>query len=161
MSLKDEIGLSKPVKHKGHKTLLNIVVTSTLLVKEAQQILRPVGLTDAQFNVLMMLKAQSENGTLNQTELGTMLLVNRSNVTGLIDRMEKAGLVKRIPDNDDRRVNLIEITAAGEKILEKAQKLYFKRIEGITSILSSNEDTHLCRILERIRKQVRNQPGKL
>ena len=76
MSLCEEIGLSKPIKHKGHATLLNIVVTATLLVKEAQQVLRPVGLTDAQFNVLMMLKTQSESGKLNQTDLGNMLLVN-------------------------------------------------------------------------------------
>ena len=157
MRLYEEIGFKKPVKHKGHETLLNIVVTATLLVKETQQILRPVGLTDAQFNVLMMLKTQSEIGTLNQTELGTMLLVNRSNVTGLIDRMERTGLVKRIPDNDDRRVNLVEMTEAGEKILESAQALYFKRIGEITSVLSSNEDNHLCKILERIRNQVRNQ----
>ena len=98
---------------------------------------------------------------MNQTELGTMLLVNRSNVTGLVDRMEQARLVKRIPDNDDRRVNLVEMTEAGEKILESAQVLYFKRIEEITSVLSSNEDNHLCKILERIRNQVRNQQDKL
>ncbi len=161
MRLYEEIGFNKPVKHKGHETLLNIVVTATLLVKEAQQILRPVGLTDAQFNVLMMLKTQSEFGTLNQTELGTMLLVNRSNVTGLIDRMEQAGLVKRIPDNDDRRVNLVEMTEAGDKILESAQALYFKRIEEITSVLSSNEDKHLCKILERIRNRMFNPQDKL
>ena len=161
MRLYEEIGFKKPVKNKGHETLLNIVVTATLLVKEAQQILRPVGLTDAQFDVLMMLKTQSANGKLNQTELGTMLLVNRSNVTGLVDRMDQARRVKRIPDNDDRRVNLVEMTEAGEKILESAQVLYFKRIEEITSVLSSNEDNHLCKILERIRNQVRNQQDKL
>jgi len=151
MSLYEEIGLYKPFIHKGHETLLNIVVTSTLLVKEAHKILRPAGLTEAQFNILLMLKGQTENGRLNQTELGKMLLVNRSNVTGLIDRMEKNELVKRFPDNEDRRVNLIQITGKGEDALKNAQKLYYKRIEELTSVLSENEDCNLRIILEKIR----------
>lgn len=151
MSLYEEIGLYKPFIHKGHETLLNIVVTSTLLVKEAQQILRPAGLTDAQFNILLMLKGQTENGRLNQTELGNMLLVNRSNVTGLIDRMEKNGLVKRFPDDGDRRVNLVKITVKGEDVLKNAQKLYYERIEELTSVLSKTEDCNLSKILEKIR----------
>ena len=151
MSLYEEIGFYRPFIHKGHETLLNIVVTSTLLVKEAQQILRPTGLTDAQFNILLMLNGQTENGRLNQTELGKMLLVNRSNVTGLIDRMEKNGLVKRFPDLVDRRVNLIQITGKGDDVLKNAQKLYYKRIEELTSVLSEDEDNNLRKILDKIR----------
>ncbi len=161
MSIQDEVGLIKPLINKSHETLLNIFVTSNLLIKEAQQLLRPLGLTDAQFNVLMMLKTQSENGTLNQTELCNMLLVNRSNVTGLIDRMERTGLVKRIPDSGDRRVNLVEMTEYGNKIFESAQDLYFKRIDEITSVLSSNENNHLCKILKRIRNQLHHSQEKL
>ena len=88
MSLKNELGLPNPFSHKEHEAMLNIVVTGTLLTKEGEKILRPYGLTDAQFNILMLLKYQSPDGKINQTILGKMLLVNRSNITGLIDRME-------------------------------------------------------------------------
>ena len=155
MSLYEEIGLYKPFIHKGHETLLNIVVTSTLLVKEAQQILRPAGLTDAQFNILMMLKGQTENGRLNQTELGKMLLVNRSNVTGLIDRMERDGLVERIPDPEDRRVNFVQITKTGETVLIKAQALYYERVKDIISGITPDEDNQLCETLRKIRSGIK------
>lgn len=154
MSLKDELGFIKPVKHKGHETLLNIFVTADLLIKEAQQLFRPFGLTDAQFDVLMMLETQAENGKISQTELGRMLLVNRSNVTGLVDRMEKAGWVRRVPDGEDRRINMVEITDDGRKILDSTKNVYMKRIEEITSVLSDSEKKLLVEILEKIRIKI-------
>ena len=154
MSLKDELGFLKPVKHKGHETLLNIIVTANLLIKEAQKLFRPYGLTDAQFDVLMILETQSENGTLNQTELGHMLLVNRSNVTGLVDRMEQAGWVRRMPDGEDRRINLVVMTEAGREILDSTKNVYIKRIEEITSVLSDNKKNLLIEMLEKIRGQI-------
>jgi DNA-binding MarR family transcriptional regulator len=154
MSLHDELGFFKPIKHKGHETLLNIIVTANLLIKEAQQLFRPYGLTDAQFDVLMILETQSEKGLLNQTELGRMLLVNRSNVTGLVDRMEQAGWVKRTPDGEDRRINLVGITDNGRKILSSTKDLYIQRIEKVTSVLSDDEKKLLIDILEKIRKHI-------
>lgn len=155
MGIKDEMGFPKPIKNKGHETLLNIYVTATLLIKETQQFLRPFGLTDAQFDVLMMLATQSEDGTLNQTELSTMLLVNRSNITGLIDRMEQAGWVQRLSEAGDRRINRIGMTESGQALLNSAKEVYFRRVDEITSVLAEREETSLCEILERIRKQVR------
>ncbi len=155
MSLKDELGFLKPVKHKGHETLLNIFMTANLLIKEAQVLLRPFGLTEAQFDVLMMLETQSENRMLNQTELGHMLLVNRSNVTGLVDRMEQAGWVQRIPDSEDRRINNVEVTESGMDILDNTKDVYIHRIEQITSLLSDNEKNLLIEMLEKIRKRLR------
>ena len=156
MSLQHEIGLFKSFKNRAHETLLNIVATGTILVKEAHHILRPFGITEAQFNVLMLIKHQTENGKINQTSLGNMLLVNRSNVTGLIDRMEQIGWVRRTVDAGDRRVNQVEMTEIGNEVLENAQKAYYARIEEIMSALSSEERNHLFRMLETVRENVNN-----
>ena len=160
MSLKDELGLLKPFTHRAHETVLNIVLTGTLFVKEGTRILQPFGLTDAHFNVLMLLKHHTLDGRITQTELGNMLLVNRANITGLIDRMEKAGLVRRIPDPADRRVNYIEMTEEGIKALEKANKAYYERIQEIMSSLSDSDYTSLCSLLETIRDRMRNGKSK-
>ena len=154
MGLHDELGFKKPFKHRGHEALLNIIVTGDILKKEGQKVLSPFGITEAQFNVLMLLNYQSEGGRLNQTELGNMLLVNRSNVTGLIDRIEKTGLVRRVSDDYDRRVNLVEITPEGNRILDSAQEAYFSRIDEIMSDLSAGEWQNLCSLMETIRKRV-------
>lgn len=151
MSLVNELGLTKPFINKAHETLLNIVLTGSLLMKEGHKVLEPFGITEAQFNILMLLKHHCPDGHINQTELGRMLLVNRSNVTGLIDRMEQANLVRRLPDSDDRRVHQIEMTENGAEILEKSERVYYRRIEEIMSQLTSDQLDSLIDRLETLR----------
>jgi DNA-binding MarR family transcriptional regulator len=157
MSLHDELGYLNPFKHLEEETLLNVILTGTFMVKEGHRVLKPFKLTVAQFNILMLLKYQSENGLINQTRLGKMLLVNRANITGLIDRMEKAGLVRRLADSEDRRVNYVKMTDTGSEVLEKAHKEYFSRIEQIMAPLAEEECRLLNLLLERMRGQVRKR----
>ena len=151
MALREELGFPNPIQHRGHAAILGLVLTGTLLAKEGDAVLRPFGLTISQFNLLMTLTYQSQDGHLSQTELSRMLLVNRANVTGLVDRMEKAGWVARGSDASDRRVNLIRITAEGRRLLKRAEKAYLFRIEGVMGALAEEERDRLCRFLDRLR----------
>lgn len=155
MSLRDELGFINPIHNVAHETVLNVILTGQMLMKEGQRVLRPLGLTDSQINVLMLLKYQSEDGEMNQTSLGDKLLVNRSNVTGLIDRMEQAGWVRRAADASDRRVNRVQMTDAGREILDQAEPAYFELVNRAMEKLNENEDVQLCGMLERIRHQLR------
>ena len=157
MSLYQELSYKSPFKFQVEETLLSIIHTGNLLSKDGQRVLRPFGLTDAQFNVLMLLEHHCDEGRLSQTKLGKMLLVNRSNVTGLVDRMEKAGLVRRVADCEDRRVNQLEMTEAGRRVLEKAYKKYFSRIEEVMSTLSGKEQHNLSQMLGKVRRQLRGR----
>ena len=160
MSLQKELGLKKPFTNVAHEAVLNIVLTGSMLVKEGYHILKPFGLTDTQFNVLMLLNEQTAGGKISQTRLGDMMLVNRSNITGIIDRMEQSGLVRRTANSDDRRVNDIELTDAGKELLKKAHDAYYKRIEEVMSVLSGPENSQLCTSLEAIREQVRTRTAE-
>jgi len=160
MGLTEELGLKKPFTHQAHEAVLNIVLTGTELVKEGTHTLKPVGLTDAQFNVLMLLSEHSDGRRLNQTELGRMLLVNRSNITGLVDRMERDGLVSRRPDPDDRRINWIEMTDRGREVLSTAHEAYYRRIEDVMSGLPAEDCRTLCRLLEEVRRGLRSTSVK-
>ena len=102
---------------------------AALLQKRGARLLREHGLTDAQFNVLMLLHHQGERGRMSQIRLGRLLLVNRSNVTGLVDRMERDGLVRREDDPDDRRVNLVAITEKGMEVLGGAMAAYYPMLD--------------------------------
>lgn len=155
MPLEQEFHFPNPIRSKPHEALMNIVVTGTLLSKQADIVLKPRGLTASQFNVLMLLKYQSSDGKINQSGLSEMLLVNRSNITGLVDRLERAGWVKRIPDRIDRRVKYIQITDEGVRVLDEAEQVYFQGVESVMSSLSNAECNALCRALEEIRKQLR------
>jgi DNA-binding MarR family transcriptional regulator len=155
MGLKEELGFPNPIENAAHEAVLNILVTADLLAKEGERVARPHGLTEAQLNVLMILRYQSRNGELDQSTLGRMLVVNRSNVTGLVDRMEEAGWVRRGPDAQDRRVKQVGLTAEGKRVLKVAEKAYLRRVEEVVSCLAAAEQGALRSALEKLREKLR------
>ena len=158
MDLQQELGLPNPIQNPQHETLMGIVLTGAILTKEGDRLLSAFGLTDSQFNVLMLLRYQTEDGQLNQTQLGRMLLVNRSNVTGLVDRMEKAGWVQRVAKSGDRRVKQIKLTPPGRRLVERAEKSYFQRIDEVFGVIGPEEQVETRRLLARIRQVIHVEP---
>jgi DNA-binding MarR family transcriptional regulator len=159
-SLQRELGFTHPLIHPAHEPTLAIVYTATLLQKSAGRLLRDHGLTDAQFNVLMLLHHQGERGRMSQIRLGKLLLVNRSNVTGLVDRMERDRLVRREDDPGDRRVNLVAITDKGQEVLSDAMNEYYPMLEKVMADLDSQERGKLMALLAQVRANISGSSGK-
>jgi len=155
MSLEHELGFRKPIALLVHEALLNIYFTATCIKKRAAEFLRPFGLTDVQLNVLMLLHHQSASeGGLSQAEISDMMLVNRANITSLIDRMEKAKLVVRTADDDDRRYNIIKLTERGRRLFVKVEPLYAKEVKKAMAVLKDTEQKRLIKMLERVRTNI-------
>ena len=72
--------------------------------------------TFSQYSVLLAL---SRNGPMQMNKLGEHMLVAPANVTGLVDRMEKKGYVRRRRDEKDRRLYIIEATEEGSRIFRR------------------------------------------
>ncbi len=153
MGLSDELGFPRGLRNPDHEALLNILVTAELLKKEAARLFEPLGITAAQFNVLILLFAQTEDGAMSQADLGRLLTVNRSNVTGLVDRLEKLGMVARLSDETDRRVNRVALTGRGRDVAGQAQDLYIGRIHTIMKVLGPGRWKDLSEWMSRIRRQ--------
>lgn len=152
MTLKQELKLKKGFKLLEHEAVLNIYFTATLLKKQADAFFKTLGLTDVQFNVLMLLHYQAENNEgLSQAQLGEMMLVNRANITTLIDRMEKANLVIRTSVSNDRRTNIIKLTANGKKLFAKAEPLYAQQVKEMITGFNQAEQKNLIVSLEKVR----------
>jgi DNA-binding MarR family transcriptional regulator len=86
-------------------------------------------LSPSQFNILNRL--DDAPAGLTQTELSRRLVVHRSNVTGLIDRLEKRGLVRRRNRPEDRRVHHVHLTPAGSRLLRRVRPHFYKTAETI------------------------------
>jgi len=155
MSLECELGLRKPIALLSHKALLNLYYTASRLRKKAGEFFKPFGMTDVQFNLMMLLKHQSrQEGGLSQAQLSKMMLVNRANITTLIDRMEKAGLVVRTPILSDRRFNIVKLTGRGKKQLNQVEPLYIKEVKETMAALEEIEQKNMITMLEKIRNNV-------
>ena len=155
MSLEFELCLRRPIALLAHEALLNTYYASSCLRKKAGEFFRPFGLTDVQFNLMMLLKYQSghEEG-LSQAQLSDMMLVNRANITSLIDRMEKANFVVRTPAPSDRRSNIVKLTSRGRKLLARIEPLYTNEVKRIMAVLKQTEQKTLIAMLEKIRGNI-------
>src|ERR1035437_8796580 len=103
MSLKDELQLYREIETKEHECIMSIMYTSTLLYKLGYKYFGKFNMTESQFNALMQLKYSEKEG-MSQVQLSKRLLVNKADVTGLVDRMEKTKLVERLSSDTDRRI---------------------------------------------------------
>lgn len=99
------------------------MASGNTLVREAGRLLRPLGLTAAQFNVLNLLSAAPKG--MRASELTRLLVVNASSTTHLLDRMEDRGLLRRANDKKDRRAWRIMLTPAGRSVHREAAASYY------------------------------------
>jgi MarR family 2-MHQ and catechol resistance regulon transcriptional repressor len=113
------------------------------------------GLTDVQFNILMILKEHGSAG-LSQQQLSEHLIVTKSNVVGLIDRLERGGYVTRMSHPSDRRFNQIVLTREGGKLELKIEELYFAEVDKMMNTLSTSQKKALIQAMERIRQYIGN-----
>ena len=90
-----------------------------LLTERIEGVLRPLGLTFARYEILMLLSFSSA-GRMPMTRVGSLLQVHPTSVTSAVDRLEKQGYVERTRDDRDRRLVLASITAAGREAAEQA-----------------------------------------
>ena len=105
------------MKAESEAVIYNIVDSIRRLVRavylDSQKMSKQYGLTGPQSSVLRNLV---NDGSMSSADLSRMLYVTPANITGIIDRLEIKGLVKRIKKQGDRRVALITLTESGQQL---------------------------------------------
>ena len=90
-----------------------------IVLRRVDEVLRPLGLTFARYEALVLL-VFSSSGTLTLGRMGERLQVHPASVTNAIDRLEAAGLVRRVAHPTDGRAVLAEITDTGRDLVKLA-----------------------------------------
>ena len=109
------------------------------------------GLSQGRFYVLMFLR-QCSSGAMNPSKLAELTGVKNATITGLIDGLEKDGLVKREVDPKDRRASRVKMTAKGKKLLERMLPEHFSRIAGLMEHLEKPERSRFVESLLKVRE---------
>ncbi|MHC4216099.1 MAG: MarR family winged helix-turn-helix transcriptional regulator [Planctomycetota bacterium] len=149
MQLHIELGLPEDSSDIRHETLLNIVRTATLISATGARIFREFGLTEAQFNVLLLLKYKDRE--LTQTELGERLGITRASTTSVLDKLEGKGLISRESVKGNRRIYHVALKVSGLALLDKVEPVYREKIGRIMGPLSDKECQTVMKYLGRIR----------
>jgi MarR family transcriptional regulator, transcriptional regulator for hemolysin len=118
------------------------------------QAMKPLGITRSQWWVLSQLSRHVSSGML-QTELARDLDVGKVTVGGLVDRLEAAGYVRRVPDQVDRRAKRIVVTPQGRDILDQMVTVGRGLNEIILAGLAPDEIAAAERALEMMKDNIR------
>ncbi|MBA3529197.1 MAG: MarR family transcriptional regulator [Propionibacteriaceae bacterium] len=101
------------------RAVTSLMRVHQLVLTELDELLRPLGLTFARYEVLVLLSF-SRRGALPLGKIGQRLQVHATSVTPLVKRLENAGLINRIPHPEDGRAVLASITPRGRAVMEQA-----------------------------------------
>jgi DNA-binding MarR family transcriptional regulator len=109
-------------------------------------------LSQGRFAVLMQLIDKTDSSPLPRTpaELAESTGVTRATMTGLVDTLERDGLVTREPDPQDRRTVPVQLTAKGLAVLQDVLPGHFKRMAELMAPLSEAERKTLVQLLTKI-----------
>ncbi|WP_240323345.1 MarR family winged helix-turn-helix transcriptional regulator [Amycolatopsis ruanii] len=106
-------------------------------------IAREFDLTSQQTQVLCALSRRPSFG-----ELAALLGCDKTNVTGMVDRLGKRGLLAREPDEKDRRISRIVLTAAGEELRERIRRRFAEPLAERFAALSDEERAGYASLVE-------------
>jgi DNA-binding MarR family transcriptional regulator len=149
--LQKEIRQSRPFVNLTEETFLNLQRTASALLQALTRFLREHELTPTQYNVLRILRG-SHPETLTCGDIGGRMVTPDPDVTRLLDRLEKRGLVFRTRDTMDRRVVRATITDDGLGLLERLDEPVPECLDGMLGHLSREDLRTLVELLERARK---------
>lgn len=122
---------------------------TTHLGREVEAVLLKHGLSSSAFDVLATLRRSGSPYRLSPGDLLAMTMVSSGTMTNRIDQLEKAGLVERIHNPNDRRSVLISLTERGFSIVEEAAGAHVENQHRLVAGLSEEERATLNRLLKR------------
>ena len=122
-----------------------------------KEVARQHGLTGPQVTAIKMLEAF---GDLSLTELSARMKAKNSTLTGIIDRMQRDGLVERARSDEDRRVVLIRLTDRGRELASAVPVASMQIFATALQALSHDERTTLRKLLRKVSDAVRTEVSR-
>ncbi|MCH4564149.1 MULTISPECIES: MarR family winged helix-turn-helix transcriptional regulator [Halomonas] len=125
--------------------------TSQLLTKgRVDALFKQHGLQAGEFDVLATLRRAGTPHALTPTQLFEALMISSGGMTNRLDRLEKAGLIQRSPNPEDRRGTLVSLTEKGLELMNRLVPLHVENEARLLSALSREEQETLGRLLGKL-----------
>jgi DNA-binding MarR family transcriptional regulator len=145
--------------HPGYRALMELLRTADTVWNASRVFFERWGLSPSQFNVLNLLRLNPDG--LSQTDLSRQLIMHRSNLTGLVDRLEQRGLVARREVAADRRAYSVVLTAAGTKLLGDILPQYYEDAAQVWGHLPARRAAALIADLQKAAQNAQDIAGDL
>jgi DNA-binding MarR family transcriptional regulator len=154
-SVGEEIHQTRAFASLEEELLVSLLRTTDVLHERFESIVRPFNISMTQYNVLRILRGAEPTGR-TCGEIGERMIAREPDVTRLLERMDKAGLIKRTRDSADRRVVVTRITASGMKLLEQMEPR-LREIDGLLKPMGERKIETTLNLLDQVRAHVRRE----
>lgn len=144
--------MTPDVKAEVDQVLEAIIYFTTETRRITKELAKRANLTGPQLTILKILETI---GDLSLSEVSDRIRAQNSTVTGIIDRMEREGLVQRVRSQEDRRVIRIHLTDKGAKLAESIPVEPMELLRGALAGLAPAETKEFLRIMTKIAKRIR------
>ena len=121
-----------------------------LLARRQEGVFSRFGVNRGEVGALSALRVAGPPHRLSPTRLGRGLMLSSAGVTSRIDRLERRGLVRRLPDPDDRRGVIVELTDEGEKLVDQAVTAMAESDRQLLARLDPDEVAQLEALLRKL-----------
>ena len=108
------------------------------------------GLQNGEFDVLATLRRSGEPFMLSPTRLYEATMISSGGMTARLDRLERAGLIERRPDPNDRRGKLIALTPQGRQVIDATLTRHVANEQRLLSALTTAEQEKLNALLKKL-----------
>jgi DNA-binding MarR family transcriptional regulator len=150
-ALQEEISKRHPFECPEEEAALNLLRTVDHLGQEFTRLFHEYGISGPQYNVLRILRGVGGEG-LPCVDIAGRMITRMPDITRLVDRLEAAGLVARRRTEEDRRVVLVTITAAGLELLARLDRPVLDLHRRQLGHLTRAELAELNRLLVKARR---------
>jgi DNA-binding MarR family transcriptional regulator len=150
--------------HSATEAFLHVLRTGDEAFRVVDAHLAEHEISHGRFGVLMALwgncQREGRETSLSPAEIAGRTGVTRATVTGLIDTLERAGLVARTPHTGDRRMTSVALTDRGEKLLNKIMPEHFRQMAWLMSPLNEGERKTLVQLLTKVLGRAAERPAE-
>jgi DNA-binding MarR family transcriptional regulator len=147
-----EINKKKPFDLPEQEAWLTLIRTVSFLSEPIEKVFRDLNLSESSYNALRILRGSGHAGRACN-EIGRDMVTRVPDVTRLVDRLEKQGLVTRTREVEDRRVVTVRITDKGLSLLTRLDEPLRDLHKHQFAALNRAEISELTRLLEKIRSR--------
>lgn len=151
-TLRKEIQQTKPFLSHDQEIYLQIRRTSDLTNRWSNETLKPHGLSISTLNVLRILRGARPHA-LSSARISERMVARDPDLTRLLDKLEKVGLIEKKRDEKDRRVVNVAITAEGVRVVEAASDDITIRLREEFSHMTKKQLDTLADLLEIVRSR--------
>lgn len=137
-----------PRETRALDTLIKLVrASSSVTARLYGRLAREEGISASQLAVLELLL---HLGPMSQGQICEKILKSGSNVTTVIDNLERDGFVRRERDANDRRVQVVHLTDEGRRVIRRIFPIHVQNVVAAMDVLSDSEQAELGRLLRKL-----------